>query len=138
MTNDLLNQFDFRPIAANTAVPTTNAAAATVNPAETLSFGNTADPTNDKKFPKPGSSMVTKIEQYVGRRDLVAVDRSGIVTVPEGVPHIDPTRRKPPILPQGPREVTPTKNRASHGRRGSGGGCPRFILLRSGTVGQGG
>jgi hypothetical protein len=46
---DLLNQFDFRPIAANTAVPTTNAAAATVNPAETLSFGNTTDPTNDKR-----------------------------------------------------------------------------------------
>jgi hypothetical protein len=98
---DLLNQFDFRPSASNTSAPTTNAALATVNPAETLSFGDTADPANDKKFPKPGSSMVTKIEQYAGRRDLVAVDRNGIVTVAAGTPHIDPTRRKPPILPQG-------------------------------------
>lgn len=96
---DLTTYLDFRPIVANTAVSTTNAAASTINPAETVSFGNTADPANDKKFPLPGSQMVVTIEQYLGRKDSVIIGVDGNVTVLRGNPDAVPTKRYAPSKP---------------------------------------
>lgn len=83
---DLINTIDFRPRAANTVTPNTNPANAPLNPAYALSFGNTADPSNDKKFPLPQSIFKTNIEQYLGRFDSVFVDREGDIFVVNGEP----------------------------------------------------
>ena len=98
---DLLNQLDFRPFAANTVAPSAVAATAPINPAETLSFGATDNPANDKKFPKPGSPLTAVVEQYVGRRDLVVINRDGNIGVIPGMAAADPNRRKSPRLPRG-------------------------------------
>lgn len=95
---DLLGQFDFRPSVVNTAVRTTNAALATVNPVETVSFGNTANPANDKKFPLPGSTLTADVEGYLGRTDSVFVDAGGRIFVLPGIPA--PSNTRPPESPK--------------------------------------
>lgn len=74
---DLLNTFDFRPSVVNTAVLTTNAAAATINPAYTISFGNTSNISNDKKFPLPDSILASKLDYYVDRIVRVNLESTG-------------------------------------------------------------
>ncbi len=98
---DLLNTFDFRPRAANTANLTTNSATATVNPSAVVSFGNTADPANDFKFPVPESSMVTRITQYLGRIDSVFVGQDGNIFSVKGTPAPYMSKRSTPNQPQG-------------------------------------
>jgi hypothetical protein len=83
---DLLNQFDFRPIAVNTAILTSNAAAATINPVVSLSFGNTANPANDRKFPLPDSTLDTIITEFEGRTDSVLLGKDGNVFIIKGIP----------------------------------------------------
>lgn len=91
---DLLNQFDFRPAVSNTVAPSITVAAAPVNPAATLSFGNTADPVNDKKFPLPDSLFRGTFEQYMGRVDSVFIaGDKGNIYVLKGIPDTDPRRR---------------------------------------------
>lgn len=91
---DLMKYFDFRPIAANTATPTTNAATSPINPDYSLSFGNTANPDNDKKFPLPDSALNYNMEQYLYRTDAVFADRYGKISVVRGIPSV--TRPQPP------------------------------------------
>lgn len=91
---DLLNCLDFRPAAANTVVPGSSAATAPLNPSETLSFGNTSNPANDKKFPLPDSTCQTTISHYLGRVDSVYIaGSSGEIYVLKGIPNIDPRKR---------------------------------------------
>lgn len=91
---DLLNQIDFRPAAANTVTPGSNSSNAPLNPNSTVSFGNTADPANDKKFPLPDSAMTTAITHYIGRVDSVFISgESGEIYVIKGIPHVDPRKR---------------------------------------------
>lgn len=97
---DLLDYFDFRPRASNTIPLTTNAAAAAINPSSTLSFGNTANPANDKKFPLPESSLVADVEGYLGRRDGVYVDRGNRVFVLRGIPSASDY-----VAPEKPRDT---------------------------------
>lgn len=90
---DLLNCFDFRPAVVNTVAVTANASTAPVNPVYTLSFGNTADPTNDKKFPLPDSICSADIEHYLGRTDAIILDRKQNISVLKGSPSADPVKR---------------------------------------------
>jgi hypothetical protein len=76
---DLIRYFDFRPKVSNTANLSITSAAATTNPAETISFGNTADPTNNKKFPVPDSILNANVEIWLGRVDSVFVNQEGKV-----------------------------------------------------------
>lgn len=98
---DLLNQFDFRPAVANTAAPGSNSSNAPINPGETISFGNTADPANDKKFPLPDSIANSQIEFYLGRIDHVYISgQHGHIYVLSGMPDADPRRRNEPNHPK--------------------------------------
>ena len=85
---DLTNAIDFRPRVANTAAPSANndSAGAPVNPNNNISFGDTADYTNDKKFPVPQSVFKSNLEQYLGRIDSVFVDREGAIFTEKGTP----------------------------------------------------
>jgi hypothetical protein len=98
---DLINCIDFRPAVVNTVATSTNPASAPLNPAYVLSFGNTADPTTDRKFPLPGSLFQSDIEIYMGRIDDVIIGHDGNITVLQGTPNQDPTRRNEPNLPDG-------------------------------------
>ena len=98
---DLLKTVDFRPAVANTVAPTSDPSTAPVNPAYTLSFGNTADPSNDKKFPLPDASMTTTMTQYLGRVDSVFIaGDTGEIYVLKGTPNVDPRKRFPANHPK--------------------------------------
>jgi hypothetical protein len=90
---DLLNCIDFRPSVNATATPTTNAATAPINPTYTISFGNTADPANDKKFPLSDSLFTADIEQYMGRIDNIVVGADKNIVVIRGLASADPAKR---------------------------------------------
>jgi hypothetical protein len=90
---DLINHMDFRPSVSNTVLLTGNSELAPINPSETLSFGNTADPANDKKFPLPGSTLTAKITEYLGRVDSVFVGQDGNIFNLKGTPGPTPTKR---------------------------------------------
>lgn len=83
---DLINTFDFRPSVSNTVSPNTTWSNAPLNPSNTISFGVTSDPANDRKFPIPGSIFKTKLDYYVGRVDSVFVDREGDIFTTKGTP----------------------------------------------------
>ena len=85
---DLLNTFDFRPIVSKTATPNTTPANAPVNPAvaNATPFGDTTDPINDKKFPRPQSVFQTQIDQYLGRYESIFVNKDGSVFTLKGNP----------------------------------------------------
>lgn len=84
---DLLNTFDFRPTVDATASPTSNAATAPINPAETITFSSMS------KFPKPNASMTTNQEQYLGRIDDIYIGESGNIYALKGIPDVNPRRR---------------------------------------------
>ena len=82
---DLLSAFDFRPVADTTVTPNTNFNNAPLNPAYGLTFGNTYNFANDKKFPLPQSAFSTKIDYYMPRVDSVFVDINNNISVKNGI-----------------------------------------------------
>ena len=80
---DLRDYFDFRPYSSNTAVITTTATSATVNPIEPTQ-ANRFDTTFDKKFPVPQSDCTTTLEKYLGRTDAIILSSNGDFRVIEG------------------------------------------------------
>ena len=96
---DLLGCIDFRPAAVNTVATGSNTSTAPINPAYSLSFGNTADPSNDKKFPVPGSLFTGDLEAYMGRIDDIIIGHDGNVDVVKGTPNLDLLRRTEPNIP---------------------------------------
>lgn len=92
---DLRDYFDFRPYSSNTAVITTTATSATVNPIEPTQ-ANRFDTTYDKKFPVPQSDCVTTLEKYLGRKDAIVLSSNGDFRVIEGTSSKKP---KAPDIP---------------------------------------
>jgi hypothetical protein len=81
---DLRNQIDFRPVKAITAVDTTVVASATTNPANnstTYNFSATG-----MKFPIPATEMIYDYSYYLGRKDIVVVNKDGNFGVVQGIP----------------------------------------------------
>lgn len=98
---DLLNHLDFRPAVTSSVSPSTNSTSAPTNPSIPTSYGNTADPANDKKFPLPDSSATSTIEHYQGRIDNVFISGSeGNIYVLKGIPDTDPRKRYEPNHPK--------------------------------------
>jgi hypothetical protein len=94
---DLRDYFDFRPYSSNTAVITTTATSATVNPIEPTQ-ANRFDTTFDKKFPVPQSDCTTTLEKYLGRTDAIILSSNGDFRVIEG------TSSNKPKLPDIPND----------------------------------
>ena len=92
---DLRDYFDFRPYSTNTAVVTTTASSATVNPIEPTQT-NRFDTTYDKKFPVPQSDCTTTLEKYLGRKDAIVLSSNGDFRVIEGTSSKNP---KAPDIP---------------------------------------
>ena len=92
---DLRDYFDFRPYSTNTAVVTTTASSATVNPIEPTQ-ANRFDTTYDKKFPAPQSDCTTTLEKYLGRKDAIVLSSNGDFRVIEGTSSKNP---KAPDIP---------------------------------------
>ena len=92
---DLRNQFDFRPVKTNTSGDTTNPASASVNPAasSTLNY-----PASGMKFPVPSSVIEYDYYYYLGRIDIVAVDKDNRFQIIKGQPSANP---QSPIVPPG-------------------------------------
>ena len=92
---NLRNQFDFRPVKTNTSGDTTNPATASVNPSasSTLNY-----PAAGMKFPVPSSRVEYDYYFYLGRIDIVAVDKDNRFQVIKGQPSSNP---QTPIVPPG-------------------------------------
>lgn len=103
---DLLEYFDFRPVAAITSEPASTPEDAPINPSATVSFGNTASQSNELKFPLPGTPMVCDIEQFLGRTDSVILSSDGKFQVLSGKPAVDPMKRYSPVTPQRSMKLT--------------------------------
>lgn len=103
---DLISHFDLRPYVSNTTLLTTNSAAAPINPAETVSFGNTADPANDKKFPLPGTDFTFTLEEYVGRTDSVVINKDGRISVISGKPDVTESKRYGANIPSSMMKIS--------------------------------
>lgn len=96
---NLLSVFDYRPMAANTVNPTSAAASAPINPSATVSFGNTANPANDKKFPLPDSTLSANVSQFAGRIDAVFITANSDLVVLNGQAEADRSKYKAPSVP---------------------------------------
>lgn len=97
---DLMNTFDFRPRVTATVTPSLTYGSAPLNPAYSLSFGNTADPTNDKKIPIPGTSFNASLSYFMGRIDSVFIDRDQNINVKSGKPSQTIATAKEPTTPR--------------------------------------
>lgn len=103
---DLLQYFDFRPIAANTVAVGTTPGTAPVNPSNTTSFGNTASSANEKRFPLPGSAFTCNMEQFIGRTDSVIITSDGNIEVLNGKPDPDVNKQFAPTVPANAMKMT--------------------------------
>lgn len=93
-TYDLRNCLDFRPIKSASASDATTVAGASVNPAVTTSFNY---PAAGMKFPVPSSLITYDYYFYLGRMDLVVVDKDGNFIIIKGNSSINP--QMPQIYP---------------------------------------
>lgn len=91
---DLRNHIDFRPVKVITANDaTTIGASTTVSPSNvssTYTFSGTG-----MKFPVPSESLIYNYSYYLGRKDIVVVNKNGDFAVIKGVPSEAPVTPEP-------------------------------------------
>lgn len=80
---DLRNQLDFRPVKTITATDSTTVAGASTNPANTSSTYNFV--AGGMHFPVPSESLIYDYSYYLGRKDIVAINKDGEIAVSKGV-----------------------------------------------------
>ena len=94
VTYDLRNCLDFRPVKQNTANDSTTLGGASTNPATTNTFFYSG---LGYRMPAPSSQIQYDYSYYLARRDIVVIDKNGIISVIEGVPSVVPiTPETPP------------------------------------------
>lgn len=93
---DLRNYIDFRPVKANTATIATTVSDATVNPSRSDGFAFEAA---GLRLPVPASQFTYDYSYYLPRRDLIVMDRNGLVYSISGI------SRARPITPIAPENV---------------------------------
>lgn len=81
----LRDVIDLRPYAANTAAYAELAADATLNPAATVAF------TGPLYYPAPNETIETSYTYYLGRNDIVIIDKNGNFELIQGVPAENPS-----------------------------------------------
>ena len=85
---DLRNFLDFRPVKSITATSTTTIASASTNPSSaSLSYQQISQ---GMKFPVPFDSLIYSYSYYIGRKDIVTVNKDGLITVTQGIPSTNP------------------------------------------------
>lgn len=88
-TYSLRDVVDFRPVVANTAnVNATAVSGATIDPAITETI------TGSVYFPTPNEIFEADIERFLGRTDLILLDRNENITIKEGLPSDKPVPQK--------------------------------------------
>jgi hypothetical protein len=92
---DLRNQLDFRPVKDKTATDATTPGTASVNPSSTASL---TYPAAGMKFPVPSSVIEYDYYYYLGRIDIVAVDKDNRLQIIKGQPSANP---QIPVVPPG-------------------------------------
>lgn len=139
---DSRDSIDFRPRVSNTANVTSTLSLATINPANTLSFG-----THDKLFPVPDSEFDFDYEYYLRRTDRVIIDQDGNISVIEGTPsssRIGPSNPPPRSLTLGILDVPPYPsypiipdiNQVNIGVKKVGTDAPIYSRYLNNTVGE--
>jgi hypothetical protein len=88
---DLRDSFDFRPLASNTVVRTSNTTLANTNPSNTVTLS-----ASDKLLPVPDSTVTFNAEFYLPRIDTVFLTKEGNIVLREGTPSIRPLAPKTP------------------------------------------
>lgn len=99
-TFDLRDCVDFRPYVANTAVFTNVLASATENPNTSIAFSGATDSSiqaDGAYIIAPNQLFRTDLQQYLPRRDRVALTTGGQIQITEGIPDTNP--RAPAELP---------------------------------------
>lgn len=85
-STDLRDAVDFRMYKVNTAVSATSVATANINPGTTTTFiSDTTD-----HIIEVDSNFLADIEYYLGRRDYIAMNKSGGLSVIQGIPSENP------------------------------------------------
>ena len=85
---DLRNHLDFRPVKTATATDTTTIATATVTPSNSSTTYVYAG--SGIKFPVPSTDLIFDYSYYIGRKDIVTVNKDGFISVTKGNPSINP------------------------------------------------
>jgi hypothetical protein len=93
---DLRNYIDFRPVKANTATIATSVSDSTINPATSAGF---VFETAGLRLPVPSSQFTYDYSYYLPRRDLIVMDRNGLIYSISG------TSRERPITPIAPENT---------------------------------
>jgi hypothetical protein len=93
-TYDLRNCLDFRPIKTNSATDALTVVTASTNPAKSTSFSS---PASGLKFPVPSSLITYDFHYYLGRTDLLIVDKDNNFQIIKGIPSANP--QTPQIYP---------------------------------------
>jgi hypothetical protein len=88
---DLRDCIDIRAVRLSTAQYSTDVAGATVNPPTTNQF----IPGATSYLAEPDTNIITDVEYYLGRIDLIAIGASGSLSVVQGVPSENP---RPPVV----------------------------------------
>ena len=85
---DLRNQLDFRPVKTITASDATAIGSATTNPSNTSSTYIYAG--SGLKFPIPSTDLIFDYSYYIGRKDIVTVNKDGVISITKGIPSTNP------------------------------------------------
>ena len=86
---DLRNHLDFRPVKTVTASPvTTTIASAPTNPSNnSTTYVYTGA---GMKFPVPFEPLTFDYSYYIGRKDIVTINKDGVISVTPGIPSSSP------------------------------------------------
>ena len=85
---DLRNQLDFRPVKSITASDATTIGSATTNPSNTSTTYVYAG--SGLKFPIPSTDLIFDYSYYIGRKDIVTVNKDGVISITKGIPSTNP------------------------------------------------
>jgi hypothetical protein len=85
---DLRNQLDFRPVKTITSNDATTVAGATTNPSNTSTTYNFA--AGGMHFPVPSTELIYDYSYYLGRKDIVIINKDGGIAVAKGVASDNP------------------------------------------------
>lgn len=84
---DLRDQFDFRPVSANTIAHTSDITESSIiNPSEPSDANRFS--AIEQKFPVPDTDLTADVNYYLGRNDRVILDNKGRFSVIKGVPGV--------------------------------------------------